>query len=150
MKDKSDILWGMYQEHTNQGRHHEVQRASMTNINIVVAGGVLAFIAQGGIARDEWLLASFLIILGLFGALFSAKQYERSRFHTRSAGKHREELEKLSQTDLSSIRDDAKKEQKTKFPKLEPLRLHWLWIIVHLLIAGLGLVLLVHILTKRY
>jgi hypothetical protein len=60
LKDKSDILWGMYQEHTTQGRHHEVQRASMTNIIIVVAGGVLALIAQGGVARDEWILVLFL------------------------------------------------------------------------------------------
>jgi len=150
MKDKNDILWGMYQEHTTQGRHHEVQRASLTNIVIVVAGGIIAFIAQGGVTRDKWIMAAFLIVLGCFGALFSAKQYERSRFHITAAGLYRKELESLTPIDLTTIRNNAEKKHKGEYPWLESIRLYWLWIIVHLLIAGLGVVLLLYIFTKQY
>ena len=71
-----------------------MQRASVTNFIIVVAGGILGFIANKGVTKDQWILAVFLIIIGLFGALFTAKQYERFRFHMQAAGLYRKEIEK--------------------------------------------------------
>jgi hypothetical protein len=148
MKDKSELLWGMYQEHCVQGRHHEDQRANSTNILVAVAGGVLAFIANDGVKKDEWPLAAFLIAIGVFGALFSAKQYEKSRFHMTAAGKYRWELENEAKVDLSSIRQSAGIEHKKQFPRLVPIRLFYFWIALHLVIAGLGLFLLIHALSK--
>src|SRR4026207_1895475 len=104
MADRSDFLWGMYQEHTTQGRHHESQRASLTNYIIVVAGGLVAFIANRDVTKVKWPIATFLIIIGLFGAFFTAKQYERFRFHMVAAGKYREELERLVGDDVSNLR----------------------------------------------
>ena len=144
MPDISDFLWGMYEEHTTQGRHHETQRASVTNFIIVVAGGLIAFIANKDVTKDKWPLAAFLIIVGLFGALFSAKQYERFRFHMVAAGLYREELEKIVGNDVGEIRHKAKAVHKSGFPSLlVKLRLYYFWIALHLLIMALGIALLV-------
>jgi uncharacterized membrane protein YidH (DUF202 family) len=149
MKDKTDFLWGMYQEHATQGRHHEVQRANVTNFIIIVAGGILAFIANKDVTRDKWSLAVFLIIVGLFGALFSAKQYERFRFHMMAAGKYRKELENIIDRSLETIRDSAKNEHKKSFTSfLVSLRLYYFWIALHLLIMSLGVTLLIISLRK--
>lgn len=144
MPDISDFLWGMYEEHTTQGRHHETQRASVTNFIIVVAGGLVAFIANKDVTKDKWPLAAFLIIVGLFGALFSAKQYERFRFHMVAAGLYREELEKIVGGDVDEIGHKAKGVHKSSFPSLlVKLRLYYFWIALHLLIMALGIALLV-------
>ena len=143
MKDNTDFLWGMYQEHTTQGRHHETQRASVTNFIIVVAGGILAFIANKGVTRDHWILAVFLIIIGIFGALFSAKQYERFRFHMICAGKYRVELENLLTTYYGKIREESTNEHEKTFSSFFiNMRLYYFWICLHLLISILGIALL--------
>jgi hypothetical protein len=111
-KEKSDFLLAMYQEHTTHGRHHETQRAGATNLIIVVSGGILAFIANKGITKDTWPLAAFLFILGLFGALFSAKHYERYCYHRAHMRKYREHLESCIGHGLGNIRTEAKEESK--------------------------------------
>jgi hypothetical protein len=149
MKDETDFLWGMYQEHTTQGRHHETQRASVTNFIIIVAGATLGFIANKGVDRDQWILAIFLIIIGLFGGLFSAKQYERFRFHMIAAGEYREALELILKNSLDKIRSNAKLKHSKKFSSLLiNSRLYYFWISFHLLVAILGIVLLNMTLTS--
>jgi len=143
MQDESDFLWGMYQEHTAQGRHHEEQRATVTNFIIIVSGGVLAFITDKGLNKDQWFLAVFLIIIGLFGALFSLKQYQKFRFHMKVAKAYRNALEKKIKEDLADIRSTAKKNHEDEFPKLlVKIPLFTLWLSFHLLIVLLGLILL--------
>jgi hypothetical protein len=88
-------------------------------------------------------VAIFIIILGVFGALFSAKQYERSRFHMSAAGLHRVELEELARVNLSKIRGDAEAKQKKDFPTTEAWRLNKFWTGIHALIAIFGAILLV-------
>jgi Ca2+/Na+ antiporter len=149
MKDRTDFLWGMYQELTTQGRHHEVQRATVTNFIIIVAGGILAFIANRDVTRDKWSLAAFLIVIGLFGALFSAKQYERFRFHVVAAGRYRRELEKAIDSNLITLKEEALLKHKEDFLSvLIRLRLHYFWIALHLLIASLGITLLITALRR--
>jgi len=144
MKDDTDFLWGMYQEHTTQGRHHETQRASMTNFIIIVAGGTIAFIANKGVTKDQWVLALFLILIGIFGAFFSAKQYERFRFHMIASGKYRLALEELLKSNYGNIREIAKSEHESNYSKfLVKLHLYYFWITLHLLITILGIILLV-------
>lgn len=64
MVDEKDILWGMYQEHCTQGRHHEGQRATMSNLLLVLSGGILGLITFKDLSFETWPLSAFLIILG--------------------------------------------------------------------------------------
>ena len=84
-----------------------------------------------------------LIIIGLFGALFTAKQYERFRFHMQAAGLYRKEIEKKFEGGISNIRALAKSEHERTFNKLlVKLHLYYFWISFHILFSILGIILL--------
>lgn len=143
MADSADILWNLYQEHSTWERHHEEQRASVTNILLAVAAGVLSVITfKEGLTRSDLPLTLFLIMQGLFGALFVAKQYERFARHQRLAGKYRQALnDTFPESQIIALRELADQEQARKFRILYKLRLHQLWVGLHLLIALFGVVL---------
>jgi hypothetical protein len=143
MADNSDILWNLYQEHCEWERHHEEQRASVTNILVAVAAGVLSVITlKNGLTSSDLPLTIFLIMQGLFGALFVAKQYERFARHQRLAGKYRQALnDRFPESQIIALREMADQEQANTFRTLYRLRLHQLWTGLHLLIALFGLVL---------
>lgn len=144
MADSSDILWNLYQEHSAWERHHEEQRASVTNILLVVAAGVLSVITfNEGISRADLPLTIFLIMQGLFGALFVAKQYERFARHQRLANKYRQALnDRFPESQIIALRELADKEQAIEYPILfDKVRLNKLWVGLHLLIALFGVVL---------
>src|ERR687891_116676 len=116
MADERDILWGMYQEHCTQGRHHEDQRATMTNLIIAVAAAVIGLLSFKELSRGVWPLSVFLTLLGFFGALFSLKHYERFRYHMKCAAQYRNTLEKLlPDTRLRALREAAKSEHAGKY-----------------------------------
>jgi hypothetical protein len=59
----------------------------------------------------RWPLAMFVIVLGLFGAVSSAKQYERFCLHMNRASAYRNELQKRLQpaeyiTELKRVADN--------------------------------------------
>lgn len=41
-----DILWKMFEENSTVGRHHEIQRATVTNLVIIVVAGVLGLVLR--------------------------------------------------------------------------------------------------------
>ena len=92
MADKTDILWGMYQEHAIQGRHHESQRSVMTNLAFAICAGVLGLFALDKNPSTVHVIFSlFLVFLGGFGAI-SAKHHERFSMHIESARGYRDAL----------------------------------------------------------
>jgi len=149
MADSSDILWNLYQEHCAWERHHEEQRASVTNILVAIAAGVLSIITlSNGFTRSDLPLTIFLIMQGLFGSLFVAKQYERFTRHQRLAGNYRQALDgRFPESQILTLRKIAEEEQEREFRILSKLRLHHLWIGIHLLIGLFGLVLTLVVLS---
>ena len=140
--DQRDVLWGMYQEHCTQGRHHEEQRATMSNLVLALSGGVLGLMTLKDLSTDTWPLAVFLILLGLFGALFSAKHYERFCFHMTAASVHRAKLETLlPDSQLLELRRTAELQHAGTRPPLRRARLHLFWIGLHAAVALVGAVL---------
>jgi hypothetical protein len=143
--DKSDLFWGMYQEHTTQGRHHEAQRTSANTIIAAVAGGVVALIGNKDITVAKGPLAAFLIALGLFGVIFTLKQTERSKFHIRMAKEYREELNYI--VNLGQVRRKAGKDY--GLSSLSGLGLWVVWMSLDIFIAVLGVLLLILSLTRQ-
>jgi hypothetical protein len=142
--DEKDILWNMYQEHCTHGRHTETLRATTTNILLAVAAGTIAVITHGdnSIALKNLPLAILLVLVGLLGAIFSAKYHERFAMHTERARKYRDALEKLvPASDIRLLKTQADEISEKKYPRLFHLRLYKFWITLHFLVAVLGLVL---------
>jgi hypothetical protein len=119
-------------------------RLCKTSVILAVAAALVGFFGSTAASpQKSWAVAIFIVILGVFGALFSVKQYERSRFHMSAAGLHRVKLEQLAKVNLSEIRGAAEAKQKKDFPTTEAWPLNKFWTGIHALIAVFGAILLV-------
>lgn len=141
--DERDVLWGMYQEHCTQGRHHEEQRASVTNLIIALSAAMTGLLTFKELSHAMWPLAAMIVLLGLFGALFSLKHYERFRFHMKCAGEYRNALEQLlPASNLAAHRQAAKAAHGSKYRIIAAVHLFLFWLVLNLVITALGSVLL--------
>lgn len=148
--DNGEILWRIYQEHCVWERHHEAQRSSATNVLVVVAAGVLSVIAlDDGLTGIDLALAAFLVVVGLFGALMSAKQYERFARHQCLASAYRRALDDhFRDSRLLALRSEAESLHEARHPILgRLLRLNHLWTAIHLLTALFGVILSIIVLV---
>ena len=138
-----DVLWKMYQEHCTQGRHHEAQRSTVAGALIAISGAVIGLVTfDKSISRIDLPLTLFLCGLGIFGAVFSAKHYERFSLHMKRAQKYRDELDGLLPgKPIKRLKKIADAEHDGEFPNLKDLRLNQFWICLYVLIALLGLAL---------
>lgn len=143
MNDRFELTWRLYQEHCIWERHHEAQRASATNLLLAISAAVLGVITYDGALRiGDLPLTLFLILLGAFGALFVAKQYERFAMQQCRAGRYRTMLDELvPEAAVLKLRNEADAENEAKYPRLSKIRLHRFWTALHLLVAGFGIIL---------
>ena len=136
--DKDELLWGLYEEHVTQARQHENQRERMTALIVAIAAGVVAFASQTDLARSELLLTVPLILLGIFGAAFSRKHYERNRMHVSIAASYLTRLDPEiygpRQVGESRHKDDPKYRRSYRW------RLHHFWEGLSWAVAILGAV----------
>lgn len=110
-----DILWNMYQELVTQCRHHETQRATVTNLIILLAAGITTFVNADKAINSADLPATILLAaLGLFGAVFSAQHFERYSKNKDRATQYRSALDCV----LPSINDPLFQGQKRECERL--------------------------------
>ena len=147
-KSYADVLMKLYQEHCTQGRHHETQRSAVVTAIIAVASVITGLITYDrAITRSDLPLTFFLIVLGVFGAAFAMKHYERFNLHTERGRTHRDALDTLlgqvlgTAAPLQPLRATANAKNAGAYPRLSKLRLHYWWLSLGLLIATLGIVL---------
>jgi hypothetical protein len=113
--DDTDFLWNMYNEHTTQAKHHETQRTAIVTVVLALAGAVIAYLANVKTSAPLWPISAFLVVLGLFGAVFSLKQTERARMHTHIAGKYRRRLERCLDKNVARIGTAARTDHNEKW-----------------------------------
>lgn len=135
-----DVLWKMYSENCTQARHHETQRALVASGFLAIATAVIGIITfDKGLTDRDIPLALLIIALGAFGAIFSAKHYERAQLHTKRGREDRDALDKLLPgSPLKSLRDKADKKNKEDFPTLTQLNLFKFWIGINLAVSAVG------------
>jgi len=147
--DEDEILWRFYQDHLTHGRHHETLRAATTTVLLLVAAGILGLLGAAHawpLGYEQIPLTVFLIVLGIFGAFFSATYHERFDFHMNRARKYRDALDRnLPRANINAIRPFADSRTKTNYPWLYERRLWHFWVSLHILIALMGAVLTVSI-----
>ncbi|MGW3888329.1 hypothetical protein ACWD69_06555 [Micromonospora chokoriensis] len=122
----------------------------MTNMILVVAAAGLGFIAQKGLEPSMLIVSGALILIGTYGALASAKYYERFRLHLREAGAIREKIDEIyADLKLGELADTMSREQAAEFPHLIRVPLYGVWISLHVGIAVAGTLLSVLILVRQ-
>lgn len=148
----SDVLWGMYQEHCTQGRHHEDQRSTTANLILALGAAATGLISFKDFTKDMWPLAVLVALLGLFGALFSLKHYERFRYHMKCAGEFRKALEKVvPKTQLQAHLNNARSQHAadSRYALVRGTHLFIFWLALNLLLSAFGTIVLVLLLSKR-
>lgn len=132
-------------------QHYETQRSTVSNLLVIIAAAILAFVTfDRALTIADLPLTTLLLFMGLFGAAFCAKYYERSAQQSDRIKATRLKLDELlfDSALLDRLRDQADAEHALEFPGFHKGRFSWwkiyrLWITFHLFIALLGLILTV-------
>lgn len=162
-QEMREILWKMYEDNRNQCRHHETQRSAVATLLLAVASGIVGLIKYDNLTVAQLPLTLLWIVLGIFGALFSAKQYERYLFHREryreylaaldsilpnipvwSYGRNRE----VQSDQLQALKKLADKRHAKEGNLLSKARLNWFWYTTYASITLLGVVLSTMILGR--
>ena len=165
MSEHFDVLLALYKEHVEMARQHETQRSTLTSLILAIAGVLIGFAASFKFGKP-WIIPIILIFLGVFGALFSRKHYERNRYHSRIAAEFRNQIDpsigdvrtqgaiehyinyprkKLPQNEIGKLRASKNENEARKQSSFMAKRsLHRFWEFLNLVVmfAGVALLLL--------
>jgi hypothetical protein len=144
MQDEVELLLKIYEDQAAQCRHHESQRTSAVNLILAIGAALLGLSGLSDLSPAFIPAAIFLGILGIFGALFARKHYERFRYHTMLAGKYWEKIEQLQPGTTVDL-EAAYEEHQQRFPLVGALSLNWFWTALPLLVTLIAVLLLVQI-----
>jgi hypothetical protein len=120
----------------------------MTNLIVGICAALLGVVGlDDRVSSADLPLAVFVIALGVFGAIFSAKQHERFDLHQERGKEFRKAIEALlPETAISSLRGAAAKRVKGEHKVLSRMRLYCFWLGLPLIVACIGVALLAYIL----
>lgn len=143
--DKADLYLKLFQEYALEARHHEQQRITVAGFFSALAAGVLTIVGIDKTLNVADIPASlFLIIVGVFGCIFSAKQYERYFVSMERAREYRTVLEdNIQGSNILGLKKIADKRANERFPRLHNWKFGLLWVALHSLIVLFGILLLV-------
>ena len=136
--DEVETTLAFWKEHREQLRQSETQRSISTNFLLVVTAGLSALIVQQKFSAAVIPLAVFIALLGVYGALLVAKYYERATYHLSQARALTSILTSLGALGSDAPLDLQRSEHYREFPILRRLRLHHLWVSLHLFVAVYG------------
>ncbi|MFC9440578.1 hypothetical protein [Nocardia sp. NPDC057030] len=142
MADVNDILLKQMELERAQALHVENQRATLSNMILVLSAAGLGFLAQRGLGTSSLAVTIPLIGLGWYGALSTARLYERFLHHYDLQVAMQVRLDaQLPELQLIETIQQTNAGHDVRHPRIRRIRLHILWESLHLAIAGIGLIL---------
>jgi hypothetical protein len=149
MADRIDVLLELWKEQREANRWTENQRATLTNIIIIVVAAGLGFIARIGLRPSMLVVTLPMMLLGLYGAFACLKFHERCAFHVGQArGLRKKIAEQFPDLKIESTLKATSREQRERFPRLRKIRLYMVWTTLHCAIAASGAALSVWIIAS--
>ena len=141
MREETEVLLRLCEESWNHIRHLEDQRATFTNVVIAVAAGVLGFVVPQGLSLELLPLTALLFVLGATGAVATWKFYERFQWHKRKADEWLDQIstDLLPNANIRGLENIAREKHSERYPVIHRRHVHELWIVLHGLVAILGL-----------
>jgi hypothetical protein len=144
MAVSDELTLAYWKEHREQLRQSESQRAVLTNYILVIVAAVSGFIVQQRFAPRTLPLSVMVIVIGLYGALASAKYHERAEYHLSQArALTRSLVDSGVLTDHQALLDDYRQKHYQRYPRLHRVRLYRLWTGLHLGVSCYGVMLLI-------
>ncbi|MEU9671098.1 hypothetical protein AB0E25_37185 [Streptomyces bobili] len=139
MADGIDALLELWKDHREADRQTENQRATLTNIIIIVVAAGLGFIAQTGLQTSMLVVTLPMLGFGLYGALACLKFHERSAFHVGQAkGLRRKIASQFPDLSIEAGLTETSRAQRARFPQLRRMRSYLVWVALHCAIAVAG------------
>ncbi|RZB13382.1 hypothetical protein StrepF001_44475 [Streptomyces sp. F001] len=139
MADGTDVLLELWKEQREADRQTENQRATLTNIIIIVVAAGLGFIALSGLRPTMLVVTLPMMALGLYGAFACLKFHERCAFHVGQArGLRKKIAEQFPDLKIEATLRATSREQRGRFPQLRRIRLYVVWTTLHGAIAAAG------------
>lgn len=144
-----EFIFEYYKEQRASAQRFDNQRTAITNFMILVSGAILAFIIRTPSSPYEIYAAIFLIIIGLFGTIFVKKLNERAEYNYSRARECLKEIETIRKDEIfSKIIQSGYNKHSGKYNLTMKFRLHYIWMMPHVLISILGVTLLIDILKS--
>ncbi|MEU6319040.1 hypothetical protein [Streptomyces sp. NPDC047009] len=137
-----EAIRAYWKEHREQLRQCETQRSILTNLLLVITAALSALIVQQKFTLYVIPLCLFVSLAGVYGAVAVSKYYERASYHLSQARALTRDLVERGVLGSDEGLAQARAEHYRKFPRLRRIRLHRLWVGLHLAIALYGLSLL--------
>ncbi|WP_114521657.1 hypothetical protein [Altererythrobacter sp. ZODW24] len=141
-----DALWRMYEDNVTQSRHHETERAAIVGVVFTIGAVLIGLVTYDGAISgpSDIAVAVFLMALGIFGAGFSYKNYERSCYHFQRARGFRQELDAVYfKGRLGEINQAADARHDASLGIFRKMKLHRWWIAINLFIVLIAAVIVV-------
>ncbi|RAY13217.1 hypothetical protein DPM19_22300 [Actinomadura craniellae] len=138
--EMNEILLRHWEDQRAKARHSEDQRSSLTNMILVISSVGLGFVAQRGLQNSMLAVTLPLIVIGLYGAIGTAKLAERASYHNAHARALSRRLDGLvPDLRLRETYSDARSRHSARHGLVEKVRLRYVWVTLHLGIALTGL-----------
>jgi hypothetical protein len=138
---QAEIVLRLIEENWSESRHLEEQRSSLTNLIVVITAAVSGVFTQTGLTRDILPLSLLLVVLGGYGIVASSKLHERLDLHICRARYLRQHLDQMCPgIDILRLKQLADRDNQRRHPWMTNLGVNTVWISLHILIAGLGVV----------
>ena len=150
MADDTDVLINYCDEARQEMRHIENQRATITNISILISSVIIGYIAQQKIDLTLLPVSALMIFLGIYGMIFTSKLYERHQFAQSRNDQWTKQIDKLKpKSNLLKLRATADREHAAQFPRMSKVRLNRLWMILHafIMLVGIGINVLIFVIS---
>ncbi|MET7784701.1 hypothetical protein ABZU94_19230 [Streptomyces mirabilis] len=137
-----EAIRAYWKEHREQLRQCETQRSVLTNLLLVVTAALSALIVQQKFTLYVIPLCLFVVLTGVYGAVTVSKYFERASYHLSQARALTRDLVERGALGPDERLAQARAEHYRSFPRLHRIRLHRLWVGLHLAIVLYGLSLL--------
>lgn len=145
--DEKQILWNLYQESLKKEEYHHSQRTIVANIIYTIASAIIGLIAfDKSIGRSDMPLMFMLVLLGLYGGVFSLKESQLFFRHKGYSVRYRIlVLELLPEPLPEKIRKKDKEASAVgggRIPLVDRIQAQYLWASLQFVISLMGICLL--------
>ncbi|MFB6642939.1 hypothetical protein ACFCYF_37600 [Streptomyces chartreusis] len=134
-----EAIRAYWKEHREQLRQCETQRSALTNLLLVITAALSALIVQQKFSTYVMPLCLFVTVTGAYGAVAVSKYYERASYHLTQARALTKDLADRGVLGSDERLVRARADHYRRFPRMHRIRLHRLWVILHLAIALYGM-----------
>jgi hypothetical protein len=145
---KASILQATFQHYFGMAMDHHTKAGTTSNVLLIIVAAISSFVGLEGIGGTADIVGGLVVlVIGLFGAVWSWKQHERYYFWQHVAQEYQAELTEIVPGLKMGCEyyEAAQCVATEKYTAIFARKVHerWLWVSLHGIVAAIGLGLIV-------